>query len=96
MNEIISDKDEELLQIRLKLESQESEVGQCRQQINVIQQQNDDSKMAHKMEIAKSNKILSNNSKELFRLRNHNKTLVTKIKKLKNRWKTERNLKTCN
>ena len=31
----------------------------------------------------------SNNSEEIFRLRNHNKTLVTKIKKLKNSRKIE-------
>ena len=36
------------------------------------------------MEIAKSNKTVSNISEEIFRLRNHNKTLITKIKKLKN------------
>ena len=45
--------------------------------------------MEHKLEIAKSNKIVSNNSEEIFRLRNHNKTLITKIKKLKNRSKRE-------
>ena len=44
LNKIISNKDEKLTQIRHKLESQESEVGQCRQQIKVLQQQNDDSK----------------------------------------------------
>ena len=35
----------------------------------------------------------SNNSEEIFRLRNHNKTLVTKIKKLKNSRKTEQSTK---
>ena len=44
------------------------------------------------MEIAKINKTLSNNSEEIFRLRNHNKTLVTKIKKLKNSQKTEQSM----
>ena len=84
LNKIVSDKDEELTQIRHKLENQESVIDQYRQQIKVFQQQNDDSKKTHKSEIAKSNKTLSNNSEEIFRLRNHNKTLVTKIKKLKN------------
>ena len=28
-------------------------------------------------------------AEEIFRLKNHNKTLVTKIKKLKNNWKIE-------
>ena len=64
-------------------------IDQYRQQIKVLQQQNDDSKKTHKSEIAKSNKTLSNNSEEIFRLRNHNKTLFTKIKKLKNSRKTE-------
>ena len=36
------------------------------------------------MEIAKSNKTISNSSEEIFRLRNHNKTLITKIKNKKN------------
>ena len=53
------------------------------------QQQNDGSKRTHKSKIAKGNKTLSNNSKEIFRFRNHNSTLVTKIKKLKNSQKTE-------
>ena len=56
-------------------------VDQYQQQIKVLQQQNDDSKKTHKSEIAKSNKALLNNSEEIFRLRNHNKTLITKIKK---------------
>ena len=64
-------------------------IDQYRQQIKVLQHQNDDSKKNHKSEIAKSNKTLSNNSEEIFRLTNHNKTLVTKIKKLKNSRKTE-------
>ena len=93
MNKIINDKDEELTQIRHKLENQESVIDQYRQQIKVLQQQNDDSKKTHKSEIAKSNKTLSTNSKEIFILRNHNKTLVTKIKKLKNSRKTEQSTK---
>ena len=59
-------------------------VDQYRQQIKFLQQQNSDAKKEHKLEIARSNKIISNNSEEIFRLRNHNKTLITKIKKLKN------------
>ena len=53
MNKIVNNKDEELTQIRNKLEDQESEIGQCQQQIKVLQQQNDDSKKAHKLEIRK-------------------------------------------
>ena len=43
----------------------------------------------HKLEITKVNNTLSSNIKEIFCLRNHNKTLVTKIKKSKNSRKTE-------
>ena len=93
LNKIVSDKDEELMQIRHKLENQESVIDQYRQQIKVLQQKNDDSKKTHKSKIVKSNKIPSNNSEEFFRLRNHNKTLVTKIKKLKNSWKKEQSTK---
>ena len=89
MNKIVSDKDEELTQIRHKLENQELVIDQYQQQIKVLQQQNDDSKKIYKSEITKSNKTLSNKSEEIFRLRNHNKTLVTKIKKLKNSRKTD-------
>ena len=89
MNKIINNKDEELTHIRQKLTDQESVVDQYRQQIKVLQQQNSDSKKEHKLEIAKSNKIISNNSEEIFRLRNHNKTLITKIKKSKNNNKRE-------
>ena len=67
MNKIVSEKDEELTQIRHKFENQESVIDQYRQQIKFLQQQNDDSKKTHKSEIAKSNKTLSNNSEEIFR-----------------------------
>ena len=91
LNKIVNDKDGELMHIRHKLGDQESVVDQYRQQIKVLQQQNEDSKKTHKSDIAKSNKTLSNNSEEIFRLRNHNKTLVTKIKK-KNSRKTEQSM----
>ena len=55
LNKIVNDKDEELMHIRQKLEDQESVVDQCRQQIKVLQQQNNDSKKEHDLEIAKSN-----------------------------------------
>ena len=56
LNKIVSDKDEELTQIRHKLENQESVIDQYWQHIKVLQQQNDDSKKTHKSDIAK-NKI---------------------------------------
>ena len=88
-NKIINDRDEELAHIRQKVEDQESVVDQYRQQIKVLQRQNIDSKKEHKLEIAKSNKTISNSFEEIFKLRNHNKTLITKIKKLKNSSKRE-------
>ena len=39
--------------------------------------------------MTKFNKVLSSNTEEICRLRNHNKTLITKIKKLKNSSKRE-------
>ena len=41
------------------------------------------------LEITKRNDTLINKTREVFRLRNHNKTLVTKIKKLKNNQRAE-------
>ena len=84
LNKFVNNKDEELTHIRQKLIDQESVVDQYQQQIKVLQQQNNNSKKEHKLDIAKSNKIISNNSEEIFRLRNHNKTLIAKIKN----WKT--------
>ena len=83
MNKIVNDKYEELAHICQRLTDQELVVNQYRQKIKVIQQQNNNSKKEHKLDITKSNKTISNNYEEIFRLRNHNKTLVTKIKKLK-------------
>ena len=71
LNKIVNDKDEVLTQIQNKLKDQESEVYQCRQQIKLLQL-NDNSKTTHKFEISKSNKALSNNFEEIFRLKNHN------------------------
>ena len=53
LNKIVSDKDEELMQIRHELENQESVIDQYRQQIKVLQQQNDDSKKTHKSRLQK-------------------------------------------
>ena len=66
LNKIVNNKDEELTHIRQKLTDQESVVDQYRQQIKFLQQQNNNSKKEHKQEIAKSNKIVSNNFEEIF------------------------------
>jgi len=83
------DKDDELAQIQIKLKSQESEICRHQQQKEELQQKYDDTKKKHKLEIAKINGKLASNTEELFRLRIHNKTLLTKIKKLKNSRKME-------
>ena len=54
-----------------------------------LQQKCDDIRRAHKLEITKSNNTLTSKIEEVFRLKNHNKTLVTKIKKLKRIRKSE-------
>ena len=43
----------------------------------------------HKLEITIVKSMLSNNTKEIYRLKNHNKTLIGKIRKLKSTKKTE-------
>ena len=43
LNKIVNEKNEELTHIRQKLENQESVIDQYRQQIKVLQQQNDNS-----------------------------------------------------
>ena len=55
----------------------------------ILQQQYDDSKKTHKLELTKVNNVLSSNTEEICRLRNHNKTLIAKIKKLKHSSKRE-------
>ena len=52
-------------------------------------QQNDNIRKAHILKITKNNDTLTSKTEQVFRLINHNKTLVTKIKKLKNNRKAE-------
>ena len=83
------EKDVELVQVPMKSENQETELCHHQQQKEKLQQQYGDSKKTRKLELTKSNKVLSSNTKEISRLWNHNKTLITKIKKLKNNSKKE-------
>ena len=85
------DKDTELPQVRRTFESQE-EIGQLQQQISELQQKENDTKKMNKFEIAVVKRTLSNNTEDIFRLKNHNKTLVTKIKKLKNTRKEKQSI----
>ena len=49
----------------------------------------DDTKKKHKLETMEINGKFPRNTEELFRLRIHNKTLLMKIKKIKNSQKME-------
>ena len=71
------------MQSQNKLECQDAELYQLQQQVKDLQQRVIDNKNDHKQEIAKINQTVSKNNDEIFRLRNHNKILVTKIKKIK-------------
>ena len=83
------DKEDKLVQVHEKLENQETELCHRQQQKEKLEQQYDNSKKTHKLELTKVNNLLSSNTKEIFQLRNHNKTLITKIKKLKHSGKKE-------
>ena len=83
------EKDAELAQVQMKLENQETQLRHHKQQKEKLQQQYDDNNQTYELELTKVKKVLSSNSEEIFRLTNHNKTLVTKIKKLKSSRKTE-------
>ena len=83
------DKDNELTQGQRKIVSQESEICQHQQHMKELKQKYDDNKKAHQLEIKRINNNLASNTEELFRLRIHNKTLLTKIKKLKHRRNTK-------
>ena len=78
-----------MAQVHEKLGNQETELRHHQQQKERLQQQHDDSKKTHKLELTKVKKVLSSNTEEIFRLRNHNKTSIGKIKKLKNSSKRE-------
>ena len=55
----------ELAQVRMKLENQETKLRHHQQQREKIQQQYDDSKKTHKLELTKFNKVLSSNTEEI-------------------------------
>ena len=77
------------MQIQKKVRCQEAENFLFQQQIEELQQKDEDSKKSHKLEITKVYNTLTSNTEEIYRLRNHNKLLVTKIKKLKSTKKVD-------
>ena len=68
LNKVIIDKEYELTQVHEKLGNQETELRHHQQQKERIQQQHDDSKKTHKLELTKLNKVLSSNTEEICRL----------------------------
>ena len=72
LNKVIMDKEDKLAQLHEKLENQETELCHRQQQKEKLQQQYDDSKKTHKLELTKINSVLSSNTEELFQLINHN------------------------
>ena len=89
LNKIIKDKDGKITQIQTKVKCQEAENFLLQLQIEELQQKEDNSKKEHKLEITKVTNTLKSNTEEICRLRNHNKILITKIKKLKHSRKKE-------
>ena len=83
LNALLNDKDEEIAKDQRKLESHEFKMCQHQQQMKELQHKYDDIRKTHKLEIANINNTLISKTEEVFQLKNHNKTLVTNIKKLK-------------
>ena len=83
LNKIIMDKDNELTQGQRNIVSQELEICRHIKHMKEIKKNYDEKKKTHQLEIKKINDNLASNTEELFRLRIHNKTLLTKINKLK-------------
>ena len=65
LNKLIMDKDNELEHVQRKRENQEFELCQHQQQKQNLQQQHDEIKKTHNLEITKINEVLSSNTKEL-------------------------------
>ena len=63
------EKDAKLVQVRMRLENQGANLRHHKQQKEKVQQQYDDSKKTHKLELTKVNKVLSSHSKEIFQIR---------------------------
>jgi hypothetical protein len=59
-----------------------------------LQQQNNNIKITHKRETKNISKKLSSKDDEISRLRNHNKTLLIEMKKLKNEKKMQQKTQT--
>ena len=60
------DKEDDLEQVQEKLGIQESELSHRQQQKEKLQQEYDDMKKTHKLEMTKINNVLSSNTKEIF------------------------------
>ena len=89
LNKIIMDKYNELTHGHRNILSQESGICRHQKHMKELWQMYDEIKKARQLENKKLSDNLASNTEELFRLRIHNKTLLTKIKKLKNSRKME-------
>ena len=84
------------MQNQKNLESQGSKIYQMQQQIKELQQHICDKGNTHKIEIENIKKKLPHNNNEIIRLRNHNKNILTQIKKLKNKKQGDQKLEQTN
>ena len=89
LKKIIKEKDDEIKQIQTKIRCLEVENCHLQQRISELQQKEEDTKKMHKLVITAIKSTLSNNTKEIYWLRNHNRTLIRKFGKLKGTEKTE-------
>jgi chromosome segregation ATPase len=94
LNKILISKDEEIVQNRTELEKQDTKIHKFQQQIKESQQQISNIKSTHKKESENINKELLSKDEEISRLRNHNKSLLVDMKKLKNKRKAQQETQT--
>ena len=68
LNKVAMDKRDKLAQLHENLDNQETQLCHHQQHKEKLQQQYDDSKKTHKLELTKVNKVLSSNTEEISRL----------------------------
>ena len=92
LKKIIKEKDDEIKQIHIKIRCLEADNFHLHQQISELQPKRNDTKKTHKLDITIVKSVLSNNFEEIYRLRNHKRKLIGKIRKLKGtKWTEQSN-----
>ena len=66
LNKIIKDKDDKIMQIQTKVRCQDAENCCLQQQIEELQQKEENSKKAHKLEITKVYNTLTSKTEEIY------------------------------